>query len=103
MDKLNKITELCKGSVTVYINQHKDYYETAEYNLKNKDIQDIEDIKPDVIKEMIKRDTIIEVHFYPDTPVGFYDVFHYDLETALDMALDILNRDRTAIKWGIRD
>lgn len=35
-------------------------------------------------------DTIIEIHFYPDTPVGFYKIFHYDLDMAIDEALLIL-------------
>ena len=34
---------------------------------------------------------IIALQFYRDTPIGSYSIYHYDLEMALDKALDILN------------
>jgi len=38
----------------------------------------------------VGRDFIIEIQFYPDTPVGFHVVYHYDLDAALDEALTII-------------
>jgi hypothetical protein len=39
-------------------------------------------------KEMIERDTIIELQFYPDTPIGSCTIIHYDLEKCLDKGLE---------------
>lgn len=40
---------------------------------------------------MKELNSIIDLHFYPDTPIAFYKVYHYDLEKAIDKALSILN------------
>lgn len=87
-EKLNKLIELCKYSVHLTINGHRDYYKTAgQYFNKNPE----EDIEPDVYEKMKELDTIIEVQYYPDTPVGFYKIYHYDLERAIDEALSSLS------------
>jgi hypothetical protein len=38
---------------------------------------------------MIYLDNIVNVHFYPDNPIGFYDIYHYDLDSAIQLALDL--------------
>lgn len=35
---------------------------------------------------MIETNTIVELQFYPDTPIGFYRVYYCDLDAALDEA-----------------
>ena len=35
MDKLKELLSLCKNSVTVSVNQQRDYYESVEDHLKN--------------------------------------------------------------------
>ena len=97
MEKLNKLIELCKYSVHLTINGHRDYYKTAgQYFNKNPE----EDIEPDVYEKMKELDTIIEVQYYPDTPVGFYKIYHYDLERAIDEALSSLSgsKNEEAVK-----
>lgn len=84
-DKLQLLMSICKCSVTVSINRHRDFYESVELYLSERD--NIEDIPREVFEKMISLNTVIEIHFYPDTPVGFYEVFHYDLDKALDEAL----------------
>ena len=39
---------------------------------------------------MIETDTIVEIHIYPDTPIGSYIIFDASLDTALDRAMDCL-------------
>ena len=50
----------------------------------------MEDISKEVYEKMIELNTIIELQFYPDTPIGSYKIYHYDLEMAIDEALTII-------------
>lgn len=86
MDKLKDLISLCKCGVYVTVNEHRDVYMTA--------LQAIEEyeanggsVATDVRDGMMEKDTIVTVQFYPDTPIGFYCVWHYDLDAALDEAL----------------
>lgn len=83
-DKIKWLFDNCKCSVMIEQNMHRDYYEKAEDSLKNID----HEIAPDVVKKMIELDTIIRVQAYPDTPIGFYVCYHYDLDSALDYVID---------------
>lgn len=96
MNKLKEILSLCKCSVSLEVNQHRDYYMSAERYL-DEDIARLEcppDIDAETRKKMIETDTIINLHFYPLTPIGFYDLYDYDLDRCLDTALQILKGDQ---------
>lgn len=87
-DKLKLLLSRCKCGVHLTVNDHRDVYETVEQWLEN--MHDFaEDLEPDVREQMIANDTIIDLHFYPNTPVGFYKVLHHDLDAALEEALAI--------------
>ena len=91
-EKIKWLFERCKGSVSISQNNHRDYYQSIPDYLEDQ-IQNGE-VDKDVLEEMVKRDTLICVHVYPDTPVGFYSVYHYDLETAIDLIIGyVKNRD----------
>jgi len=91
MDKLKQLLDKCKCSVDLNVNQHRDYYMTATERLKELDSQECPpEIDPWVRDKMIELNTVIELHFYPDTPIGSYHICHYDLDLALDMALECL-------------
>jgi len=89
---MKKIVNKCKCGVFFTANNHRDYYETAEkWLLKQIDNQsDIDDIGKDVWEEMIKRDTIYVLQFYPATPISFYKIFHYDYDKLIKEAKKIL-------------
>jgi len=94
MSDLNKLISLCKASITIEINDHKTYYQTVrEWALDMINRMEIQpdDIPPEIFAEMEKRDTVISIHFYPDTPVGFYRIFHYDMDEAIKLALSTFN------------
>jgi hypothetical protein len=93
MEKLETLIEKCKCGVHITVNAHRDYYETVEQHFKSNPIteEDLEDIEPDVYDKMKELNTIIELQYYPDTPIGFYKVYHYDIEKAIDEALSSLN------------
>jgi hypothetical protein len=86
MQKLNLLKNKCKASISLLINPHRDYYESVIDYING----DKEDIPNDVFSEMVKQDTVIHLQFYPDTPIGSYSVYHYDLEKAVDIALETL-------------
>ena len=89
MNKLNQLKNKCKCSVSLTINNHKDYYQSAQEYIN--ELQDKQEIDQETIEKMIELDTIIELRFYPNTPVGFYSIYHYDLDTIINQALDILD------------
>lgn len=92
MDKLKLLLARCKCGVFLMVNEHRDYYESAERRLD--DHYALMGCQPEVSDEvrakMIETDTIIDLQFYPDTPIGSYQILHYDLDAALDEALACL-------------
>ena len=88
MNKIQKLIDLCKANIYISINNHKNCYETVSEYFTYYDNLDEDDLKH--LDKMIDNDTIIELIFYPDTPVGNYTIFHYDIDMALDEALEIL-------------
>ena len=90
MEKFKELVSLCKASVEISVNDHKDYYESVEQNINEKER---ENIKKDVFDEMVKRNTIVKVQAYPHTPIGCYVVYHYDIDMAVDITLDAVKND----------
>ncbi len=91
MNELIELFNKCKGSVTIEHNPHKDYYSTVVDYIRGDAKQEVDEV---VLAKMIDLDTIIAITFYPDTPVGFYTVLHYDLNLAVKEALNIVNIKR---------
>ncbi len=92
MDKLSELLSKCKCGVFVSVNEHRDYYQTAEESLKEDDCLECPpEIELEVRSVMIEKNTIIIVQFYPDTPIGSYSIYHHDLDKALDQALNCLS------------
>lgn len=87
MEELQYLMDNCKAGVYVSINQHRDYYQSLSEYLTE---EDIEDIGEDIWEEMQKRDTVVVVQFYPDSPVGFFVLHHYDLDKALKEAKRVM-------------
>jgi hypothetical protein len=85
MENLQELILLCKSSVTIWINDHRDYYLGIEEYLTQEG--DIEFIQPIVLQEMLKRDLVIRIQCYPLTPNGFFVVYHYDMNEAIKIAI----------------
>jgi len=96
MEKLKKLTDICKCGVHISINEHRNYYDTVESYFKSNFIneEDFKDIEANVYEKMKELDTIVQLQYYPNTPVGFYIIYHYDLEKAIDKALLNLNEKK---------
>lgn len=89
MDYLLEIKNICKCSVSVTINKHLDYYQTAKEAI-DEDNEIVEDCDREIIDKMIELNTIVYVQAYVITPIGFIDVYHYDLTEALKIIYEIL-------------
>jgi len=85
MKKLQELIKKTKCSITITVNNHRDYYETIEQYIKPEERKDISN---DIWQKMIELDTCIELQVYPDTPIGFYVIYHYDIEKVIDIALN---------------
>ena len=105
MSNISELIQLCRAGVyigvdnhkapfTLMCNQHKDYYQDPEHYIRDLTPggEELDEVPRDVIEEMIKRDTIIELQFYPRTPVGFYKIYHYDIDAAIEQALEIARK-----------
>ena len=90
MDKFKELVSKCKCSVEISVNDHRDYYDTVESSIGEDERKEIEQ---DIFDIMVKTDTIVRVQFYPRTPIGSYTVYHYDIDKAMEIALEILNQE----------
>jgi glutamate racemase len=99
-DKLKTLIEKCACGVHITINAHRDYYETVEQYLHGRSLS--HEMEAEVLVEMIGKNTIVDLQFYPLTPIGFYLVLHHDLEAALDQALELINQKASAERRGER-
>lgn len=91
-DKILKIIANCKCSCSFVVNDHKEVCQTTAEAIEN--LESCGFSIPDDIKcGMIERDCIVGIQMYPDTPVGFIMILHYDFALAVDEAYDALVRD----------
>lgn len=95
MEKLLDLISKCKGEVHILVNGHRSSYMTVrewwkEYSEYDRGVATLD---KEILLEMVSRDSVVEVQFYPLTPIGSYTVYHYDLGTAIECALRILEED----------
>mgnify|MGYP001575390636 FL=1 len=81
--------------MTLEINPHLGVYETAGVYLGERDLSETD---PRVTFEMVKRNRVMRVQFYPSTPIGFFVVYHHDLEEALRECHRTLDLERAQRK-----
>jgi hypothetical protein len=84
MSKISTLESLCKGSITIDINDHRSCYETINQYLG----EDIDIVNKTTLEEMVKRERSVRIQCYPRTPVSFFVFYHYDIDMALDIAID---------------
>ncbi len=92
MSLLTELIARCKCGVHLHVNDHLDIYQTVEdavYELEEMGFV----TDPDMRAKIIETGMLIDLQFYPHTPVGFYKVIHYDIEAALQEAIDCLNKE----------
>lgn len=94
MEKLQRLISMCKAEVSVTVNSHKVNYESVEQHFKY--LASLHKVVVDkvILDGMIERDTIVNVIAYPDTPVGSFSVYHYDINEAIEAIIECIINDR---------
>lgn len=97
MERFKEIVKFCNADVHLTVNNHKSSYRTVTEEFEIAKMLDetftIEkDIGQEIFDKMVELDTIYELQFYPDTPVGCYVIYHYDLDMLLDKSLETLRK-----------
>lgn len=94
-----RLIQRCKGSVTLLANDHRSNYQTAQAYLD----QVVEDGKPrwessgatvEQREQMIEQDLVLELHFYPLTPVGFCSLIGAEIVPMLEEAHRLLTKEK---------
>lgn len=90
--RLRYLMSLVQCSMSIDLDQHKVFYQTVEDYFSEGHNRD----KPDeeVFSTMVKLNTIVEIHVFPDTPVGSYLVCHYNLEDAVERMIEVIEYER---------
>lgn len=88
--KFNELILLCKGSISIFVNDHKDNYQSIEEFIE----EHKDSIYPEDISEMVRLDTVFNVHAYPDTPIGFYHHYSHDVNKSLDAVIEAIKEQR---------
>jgi len=94
MDKLKMLLDGCKCGVFLAVNEHRDYYDSVQTKImeieRNREMCGEGPLDEEIKSGMIQTGNIVELQFYPDTPIGSYSIYHYDIDKALDEALECL-------------
>lgn len=93
-DKIKWAMSHCKCGLYVFINEHRDDYQTAEQYIDNMDCYTNLDVSDDVKAEMIEQNQIVNIKAYTQTPVGCFNVYHYDLNKALDELIECIKDEQ---------
>lgn len=86
MNRFQELVDLCKGDVVVFANGHRPNYESIEEYVGDKR----PDIPDDVWQKIIETGRIYSIQAYKNTPVGFYLIYHYDFELAIEELLKMV-------------
>ena len=86
MKELKELRNKTKAWLFIEVDEHKTNYQSAREYLEEQsriDEELKEDIWGEIYNEMIKRDSIVNIKAYINTPVWFKEVWHYDLIEAI--------------------
>lgn len=71
-------------------NEHRNNYQTLEQFAADREL-DLDDwVSVEQRDKAMAAQDVWELHWYPDTPVGFYRLFAYDLDVLLAAARDVI-------------
>lgn len=85
---IEDVADRCKAAVSLEINDHLNCYQSAkEYN---EDFECWRDLSEERRAELLASKNIFRLQFYPNTPVGFYQVYGDSLQDVVDQASAIL-------------
>lgn len=62
-------------------------------SLKDMDILDDEDLPQSLLEEIVAQDKLVVMHAYPRNSVGFYTVYHWDIDTVIEKMISIIENN----------
>lgn len=83
---INKLIEQRPYSFSIYYNEHKTTYSNALDEIIQIEQGDLSELNLRVLRKIGATDTWIWIRVYCQTAIGFFDVHHYDLKKAIDIA-----------------
>lgn len=94
VNNIDKLINMCKGEVYISINEHRNCYESVEEFLKTYLNFDSDDICAEVVAECIRKDTLVQIMAFPDTPVASYKLCHYNVHDAIEQMITIIEEEK---------
>ncbi|QFR59811.1 hypothetical protein VOWphi5012_027 [Vibrio phage phi50-12] len=96
--QLKVLQAQCKGGVSIEFNPQYSNYESIQKYLEDiamvQNIELSELIDDETLRGITKANELIELHMYPDTPVGSYKLYHWNIGSIVDQAITLLEKDR---------
>jgi len=92
-DKIIELVNNYNGSILIHFQPHKFFYKSVMDYMNNKFMSgdiDEDGFSVEVLKKMEETDTIIYLQICSCDPMEFHNIYHYDLEVAIDEAIKIL-------------
>jgi hypothetical protein len=94
MYALKTLLGRCKGGVFLTVNEHKNYYDTIEKTLQDyAEMPCPPEFTEEVLSGIHRTGNVVDLQFYPDTPIGSYHIVHYDLDDALKIAIECVKEE----------
>jgi hypothetical protein len=81
-----------KASLRLTHNEHRSYYESPADFIEGREQLtglELEWAAPGQKEKAIVEDSIWHLQWYPQTPIGFYDLYAADLDVLLDAAMKV--------------
>lgn len=88
MNNLLRCLELTKCGFYIGVNQHRDVYEKINTIVEELLVEG--DIDTPLAHKIIETDTLVRIQAHKNTPVGFYVIYHYDIDLALKEMREVL-------------
>lgn len=96
---LEQLIERCKGSVYLTANPQRSDYQTVRQWMVAREADGGVVADPDETDAFDAVDQLIELQFYPQTPVGFYVVFGCTVDAVLASAEALLAVEDAGERW----
>ena len=87
---MKKLIKQKPNSFSIMYNEHRETYSNVIESLKEVEQGDISHIDHNVLHKIEETGTWVWIRVYPYTPIGFFDVHHYDSNKAIKLATKIL-------------
>ena len=90
-DVEKQLRSLLKGeftSLSIEFNRHKAHYDTAAVAIRDGTYRNAEWVSIAEKQNAIEKDSVWTLQWYPDTPIGFYELAASSLDAVIRAALE---------------